>query len=80
MLFWLIAIGGFVALSLVQAAGFYFRLNTNLTVGVSTVIIMAAVWLSLAAKRADVAREKLAIESSSESLKPLQARSLQTKL
>jgi hypothetical protein len=60
MLFWLTAVGGFVVLASVLAAGFYYRLHQNLVRSVSTVIIMVAVWLGILAAREDLRREKLA--------------------
>lgn len=70
MLFWLTAVGGFVVLASVTGAGFYFRLNQNLVMGTSTVIIMVAVWLSVLATREDLRRERLAQPESSLSQSP----------
>jgi hypothetical protein len=72
MLFWLTAIGGFVLLVSIQAMGFYLKLNKNVVSGLSIVIMMAAVWLGIEARREDLKTERLAIDRSSFSGKPLE--------
>jgi hypothetical protein len=61
-----------VFLASIQATGFYLKLNRNLVSGLSMVIMMAAVWLGLEARREDLKIEKLAIDRSSFSAKPLE--------
>lgn len=50
---------GLGALTLVQAAGYFFKLNDNLVKGACTLLIMAGVWFGIQAAREDAIREKV---------------------
>jgi hypothetical protein len=58
MLFWLVAVVGFILLVLVNAVGWFYKLKPNVVKGASIVIMMAAVWLSLSAKREELRSEQ----------------------
>jgi hypothetical protein len=60
MLFWLVAVGGFILLVLVNVLGWFYKLSPNLIKGTSVVIMMAAVWFSLSVRREDSRREQTA--------------------
>jgi len=49
---------GLGALTLVQAASYFFKLNVNLVRGACTLIIMAGMWFGIQAAREDAIREK----------------------
>jgi hypothetical protein len=51
MLFWLVAVGGFILLVLVNAIGWFYKLSPKVVKGASIAITMAAVLLSLSARR-----------------------------
>jgi hypothetical protein len=55
-----VAVGGFVLLMLVNAIGWFYKLNPTFVKGASVAIMFAAVWLSLSAKREDLRREQAA--------------------
>jgi len=43
----------FAAAALVEAAGYFFKLNTNLVAGARTLTLMVAVWFGVKASRAN---------------------------
>jgi hypothetical protein len=48
---------GLGAITLVQAAGYFFKLNKNLVTGACTLIIMAGIWFGIKAAREEAIRE-----------------------
>jgi hypothetical protein len=55
---------GLTALTLVQAAGYFFKLNQNLVKGACTLIIMAGIWFGIQTSREEALKERSAIQSS----------------
>jgi hypothetical protein len=57
---------GLGAITLVQAAGYFFRLNKNLVAGTCTIIMMAGMWFGIQTAREEAIRDKTA-QSANES-------------
>ena len=48
---------GLGALTLIQAAGYFFKLNKNLVVGTSTLIVMIGMWFPVQTAREEALKE-----------------------
>ena len=55
---------GLTALTLVQAAGYFFKLNKNLVTGACTLIVMVGIVFSIQASRDEALKERSGFESS----------------